>query len=414
MAATETQLRNTYRFMAPMVRSALSPRDITCAMFKGDFRLSLSQGEQRKHAYVLDELRITEDSLFLDVGFGWGSLLEAARERGAKAVGVNKETGQVRFARSLGLNVVEGSYRDFLTVNNPVQFDGISCVEAMEHFCGPEDYVAGEQDAIYGDFFARAAEHLVDGGRMYHQSMVLGKDVPRFDDISTDAPPFSREYIAAKVMEFYPGSWPPESVDQIIRAAAPYFDVLEVDNGTADYIETMKRWSELWRPNTRTILPILSLAAKALLDPNIRKRIGLLRQGYNRQCFEKGVLELSRILFQKKSDVFKPENAANIASYLSGKLSGMGLPDIGVDSTDELLDTVYSGDNAILYVHKNTGKVLVLDKIPGIVSANPESARLWIHGKRWEETTQLYTEAASKDLNSRDFWQSWSRQFWRG
>ena len=67
-------------------------------------------------------------------------------------------------------------------------FDAVASLGAFEHFCSPEEHAAGRQEAIYGDLFARIAGLLPEGGRLYLQTMVFGRNMIPADQISIDAP----------------------------------------------------------------------------------------------------------------------------------------------------------------------------------------------------------------------------------
>src|SRR5881275_478046 len=76
------------------------------------------------------------------------------------------------------------------------RFDGIVSVGAFEHFCSVEEYVAGKQDQIYDHFFRLCHDLLPPGGRLYLQTMMLGRNAPTIQNISLQAQKGSNEYIA--------------------------------------------------------------------------------------------------------------------------------------------------------------------------------------------------------------------------
>ena len=63
--------------------------DLSAAFFDGDFRKSLRQAQKDKHDWVLDGVGIKgPGKRILDVGCGWGPILNAVRERGVTGVGL--------------------------------------------------------------------------------------------------------------------------------------------------------------------------------------------------------------------------------------------------------------------------------------------------------------------------------------
>ena len=61
--------------------------DFSGAKYDGDFSLSLEQAQRRKHEYVAEQLGIGPGRRVLDLGCGWGGLLDYIRGRGGIGVG---------------------------------------------------------------------------------------------------------------------------------------------------------------------------------------------------------------------------------------------------------------------------------------------------------------------------------------
>jgi cyclopropane-fatty-acyl-phospholipid synthase len=130
--------------------------DFSGAMFDGDFSLSLEQAQRRKHDYVAERIGIGPGRRLLDVGCGWGPLLAYARARGGVGVGVTLPSAQLAACRRHGLEVYLEDARE-LDRERFGLFDAVASLGAFEHFCSPEDYLAGRQDEIYRDLFARVS-----------------------------------------------------------------------------------------------------------------------------------------------------------------------------------------------------------------------------------------------------------------
>lgn len=61
----------------------------------------LNQAQERKLAFICDQLQLERDRRLLDIGCGWGSLiLYAAAERGARAVGITPAPRQADYVRA--------------------------------------------------------------------------------------------------------------------------------------------------------------------------------------------------------------------------------------------------------------------------------------------------------------------------
>ena len=79
----------TYSLTDRVIRLSLGElAEFSGAKYDGDFSLSLEQAQRRKHEYVAEQIGIGPGRRVLDLGCGWGALLEFVRERGAIGVGV--------------------------------------------------------------------------------------------------------------------------------------------------------------------------------------------------------------------------------------------------------------------------------------------------------------------------------------
>lgn len=68
--------------------------DFSGAKYDGDFSLSLEQAQARKHEYVAEQIAIKPGRRVLDLGCGWGPLLDFIRSRGATGLGVTLSSAQ--------------------------------------------------------------------------------------------------------------------------------------------------------------------------------------------------------------------------------------------------------------------------------------------------------------------------------
>jgi cyclopropane-fatty-acyl-phospholipid synthase len=177
----------------------------------------------------------------LDLGCGWGPLLDYVRRRGGTGVGVTLSSAQAAACRRHGLDVhlhdaAEVTREDF----GPV--DAVASLGAFEHFCSAEDYHAGRQEEIYRRLFARIGSLLPDRGRFYLQTMVFGPNMIPVDQIDVNAPRDSDLYYVALMGRQFPGSFLPYGQEQIIRSTSPRFRLVSSTSGRLDYIETIRHW----------------------------------------------------------------------------------------------------------------------------------------------------------------------------
>src|SRR5947209_14520273 len=142
--------------------------DFSGAKYDGDFTLTLEQAQRRKHDYVAEQIGIEPGRRVLDLGCGWGGLLNYIRNVGATGVGVTLSSAQVAACRRHGLDVHFYDARE-VTRESFGPFDAVASLGAFEHFCSPDDYRAGRQEDIYRALFRRVSDVLPAKGRFYLQ-----------------------------------------------------------------------------------------------------------------------------------------------------------------------------------------------------------------------------------------------------
>ena len=73
----------TYSLTDRVIRLSLGElADFSCAKYDGDFSLTLEQAQRRKHEYVAEQIGIAPGRRLLDLGCGWGPLLNFVAQRG--------------------------------------------------------------------------------------------------------------------------------------------------------------------------------------------------------------------------------------------------------------------------------------------------------------------------------------------
>jgi cyclopropane-fatty-acyl-phospholipid synthase len=289
----------TYSSIDRIVRLSLGELpDFSGAKYDGDFSLSLEQAQRRKHEYIAEQIGIAPETRLLDLGCGWGPLLAFARERGAHGLGVTLSASQARACRRHGLDV---RLSDARTVTRETfgAFDAVASLGAFEHFCTPEDYRAGRQEAVYRSLFANVAGMLEPGRRFYLQTMVFGRNMINLDEIDIDAERGSDAWYLAALGCQFPGSFLPFGQEQIVSCAAPGFRLVSSSNGRLDYIETTRQWSErIGKPSIKKNLLKLLLLPRWLTSREFR--IGFSSgEGPNRICFERELLDHYRLVFER-------------------------------------------------------------------------------------------------------------------
>ncbi len=298
--ADRKDLEFTYSLIDRIFRLSLGElADFSGAKYDGDFSLSLEAAQRRKHDYVAEQVGIGPGRRVLDLGCGWGPLLNAVRSRGGAGVGVTLSSAQVAACRRNGLDVHLSDAR-LLTRESFGPFDAVASLGAFEHFCSPEEHTAGRQEEVYGDLFARIASVLPDQGRFYLQTMVFGPNMIALDDIDIRAPRESDAWYLALLGRQFPGSCLPFGQEQIIRSAQPHFRLVSSSSGRLDYIETIRQWRKRFSaPSLRKSLLKLRLAPRWLTSADFRLAF-TSGVSANTVCFERELLDHYRLVFEKQ------------------------------------------------------------------------------------------------------------------
>jgi cyclopropane-fatty-acyl-phospholipid synthase len=297
--ADRKDLEFTYSLIDRIFRLSLGEMaDFSGAKYDGDFSMTLEEAQRRKHEYVAGQIGIEPGRRVLDLGCGWGPLLNFVRTRGATGVGVTLSSAQAEACRSHGLDV---RIQDARQVDRDGfgDFDAIASLGAFEHFCSPEDYEAGRQEDVYRDLFANIATMLPPGGRLYVQTMVWGRNMIPIEDIDLDAPRDSDAWYLALLGHQFPGSFLPYGYEQVERTAAPHFRLVEHSSGRLDYIETIKQWrARFAQPSLKKTLVKARLVPRWLTSHEFRLAF-TSGVSPNSVCFERELLDHFRMVFEK-------------------------------------------------------------------------------------------------------------------
>jgi cyclopropane-fatty-acyl-phospholipid synthase len=294
----------TYSLTDRIIRLSLGELpEFSGAKYDGDFSLSLEQAQQRKLEYVAEQIGIGPGRRVLDLGCGWGGVLQYVRDHGGHGVGVTLSSAQLAAGRRHGLDV---HLQDARTIDRERfgMFDAVASLGAFEHFCSVDDYQAGRQEAIYRDLFARVAALLPDAGRFYLQTMVFGPNMIPADQLDIEVlrgvpPRSSDEWYIALLGRQFPGSWLPWGQEQVAACAQPHFRLISSVSGRLDYIETIRQWNmRVGARSARKMLLKLQLLPRWLTSADFRLAFAS-GVSANKVCFERGLLDHYRLVFEK-------------------------------------------------------------------------------------------------------------------
>jgi len=201
--------------------------------------------QERQAEFLLDQAHCGTGTRLLDIGCGYGRVLEHAARRGTEAIGITISPPQVMACAARGLRVLELNYRDALS--NPLlthRFDAIVANGSLEHFVQITDAAAGRASGIYDEFFG-ICRRLLDGDGRLVTTAIHFREAGQFDPKSIAAGPTahprgSDAFQFAMLVDVF-GGWYPEP-GQLEQCAAPHFDLVHEEDGTHDYHLTSEFW----------------------------------------------------------------------------------------------------------------------------------------------------------------------------
>jgi cyclopropane-fatty-acyl-phospholipid synthase len=299
--ADRDDLEFTYSLIDRIFRLSLGEQaDFSGAKYDGDFSMGLDEAQRRKHEYVAEQIGIGPGRRVLDLGCGWGPLLNFIRSRRATGVGVTLSSAQAKACIRNGLDVHLADARK-ITRDSFGPFDAVASLGAFEHFCSPEEQRAGRQDEIYRGLFARVAGLLPERGRFYLQTMVFGPNMIPLNRIDLKAPRDSDAWYLALMGRQFPGSFLPSGQEQVVQSARPHFRLVSSSSGRLDYIETIRQWrARFAEPSLRKTLLKLELLPRWLTNADFRLAF-TSGVSANSVCFERQLLDHWRLVFEKEA-----------------------------------------------------------------------------------------------------------------
>jgi cyclopropane-fatty-acyl-phospholipid synthase len=241
----------------------------------------LRAAQLRKLDYTAEQALATGARRVLDIGCGWGSMLQRLVEahRVQYALGITLSEAQVAYvdARRERDPRIEPSLQDWRTFEPDEPFDAIVSLGTIEHFVsmGASDE---ERADTYRELFERCHGWLGGSGRLVLQTMAQGQ-----------APLDRQAYRDLRLVltKIYPNAGPPW-LRELIAGCAGRFEVVRLRNDRQDYVRTLMAWHRNLRANRERAV---ELVGEEMVDVHERFFTGLARH------FMLGQAEMLRVTF---------------------------------------------------------------------------------------------------------------------
>jgi cyclopropane-fatty-acyl-phospholipid synthase len=245
----------------------------SCAMWdEGDDPTDLVSAQRRKLQYHLDAAGISRARHILDIGCGWGSLLERALAHDwiETAVGLTLSGAQVQYIAARNIPRLQVHNESWINHQPLSKYDSIVSIGALEHFASPGNSTKEKID-LYREFFQRCRSWLTPQGAMSLQTIAYG----------TMQPHEANEFISTQI---FPDAELPQPYE-IVQAAAGLFELTLLRNDRLQYGRTCDLWCQNLRRRRADAVAIVGEEKVAQYEKYLRLasfgfrsgRVGLLR-----------------------------------------------------------------------------------------------------------------------------------------
>lgn len=244
----------------------------------------LDAAQIAKIDWHLERAGVREGKRLLDIGCGWGGLIERAvtTHIAAEAVGLTLSAAQARHVSASRSACLTARLEDWADHTPAVPYDAITSIGAFEHFAAA-GFARDVRVAAYGRFFAKCADMLTAGGRLSLQTIAYPAGFDRAAYDATGYGAFVRERI-------FPESDLP-TLPEILEAADDAFEPVIIRNDRRCYARTARIWRRRLRDRETEATALVGERRVRDLDRYFRTSAG---------AFDIGTLQLLRLAFQKK------------------------------------------------------------------------------------------------------------------
>ena len=250
-------------------------KSYSCALWHNSEE-SLETAQINKVEYHLQNLKLRQNARILDIGCGWGYLLQHAikKYKVESATGLTLSKNQKVYIDSQA-PLINVALEDWRHHKPRYLYDGIVSVGAFEHFAKPH-LSKDEKQKAYKDFFDTCENWLQPGARLSLQTIAYEQMEP------SNASSFIQNSI-------FPGSELP--LKEEILHAADNFSLLKIVDHGDHYARTCERW-------LRNLVRQRSVAFSLVGEERCRQFEAYLRM--SSMGFSNRQITLNRYLFEKR------------------------------------------------------------------------------------------------------------------
>lgn len=253
----------------------------SCALWNGEDD-TLADAQLRKLDYLAEGARVHAAERVLDVGCGWGSMLQRLVEHHAVAhvTGLTLSAAQAEHIAAWGDERYDVRVENWADHRPRAPYDAIVSIGAFEHFTN----LSMTRDArvqAYRRFFAACRDWLPEGGRLALQTITKGSNV-RLDRQMT------RDMLFV-VDRIFPESELPW-VSEAVEASERLFDVVSIRNDAEHYARTCQAWLDALRAGCERIVDLRGERVFADYERYLRSSV---------EAFDRRHIGLARMILER-------------------------------------------------------------------------------------------------------------------
>ncbi|CAA0114417.1 Methoxy mycolic acid synthase MmaA3 [Mycolicibacterium vanbaalenii] len=211
-------------------------RTYSCAYYERD-DMTLGEAQMAKIDLALGKLDLQPGMTLLDIGCGWGSVMQRAVEKyDVNVVGLTLSKNQAKFVQEL-LDGIDTDRTRRVLLRGWEQFD-----EPVDRIISLEAIEAFPQER-YAPFFKACHSFLPSGGRFVIQA-ILGHPLKRWPELGIPIVMSDLKFMRFIAKEIFPGGSVPCDDDIIGLSADAGFSLEQKQLLNEHYVRTLDTWAE--------------------------------------------------------------------------------------------------------------------------------------------------------------------------